>query len=258
MNSQTKTESNKVNIYKDYIIPTIKESKGGDELLFISPSTFFGFYSLGAKNFEEVCSALMEAVDKKVTVHLIVNIHDPFSARATRGLLKFLKDSDEIRNWQDNKSVYRISCISKNLGEAIHYSFRSDQLKKLDCLEYIEAIPFASLMPGSGKFTKREDVAQIRNEFDAFWNKSSKIGNEVYKYDIDYRRLVSIRMWKAISYVIALFVGMIIGMIICYFLSVTRPHEMTLLKTLGYVALSLLLGVISSLFANHLVKIKHI
>jgi len=68
------------------------------EILYISPCTCFGNYSLGLKNFEEVCKKLDEAKQRGVEINLIIEVLDVTTAECAKGLLGFIDDIKEIKH----------------------------------------------------------------------------------------------------------------------------------------------------------------
>ena len=241
----------KIDIYEKYIIPTIQNSNPGDKLLFISPSTFFGYYSLGANNFEKVCEVLEESVKRKVDLRLIINIHDPFSARAALGLLKFLNDGQNIRNW-NNTDIYRITCISGDFSRATNYEFSSREKKSVKYLAGALAIPYFEIKSGGGNIDDKDKVEGLKREFDSFWKISKKIGNDAYKYDIDQIRMKNIRLWKGVSYLMTFIIGMITSYVIIR--SKSGSSGLTVEQILLSAVASITFGVLSTLISNYFLK----
>ncbi len=71
------------NDYQQLIIPTINEAQKGDELIFMSPSTFFRFYTFGAKTYEAVCQALRDSrVARGVKCRVLIDVRGILTALA--------------------------------------------------------------------------------------------------------------------------------------------------------------------------------
>lgn len=159
-----------MNIYETHIIPFFEKAKEGDSVLFISPSTFFGFYSLGANNFDKTCKAIEEAKERGVAVKIIIDIRDEFSAKAAEGLLSFLSQGKEIRNRKNNKKNYRIYYINKMSGAGEKLECYADDSIQSKYLPNIEVRKFLS-NPKTEKITTGA-VENSLEFFDQIWNSS--------------------------------------------------------------------------------------
>lgn len=205
----------KTNIYSDYIIPTIQSCKEGESLVFVSPSTFFGYYSLGAHNFERMCETLEKAREKKVKIQLIVNIYEPFSALAGKALLGILKDKEEIRNYTKNHDIYFIARINENNKErCCYYEFVSqdESPKPLKYLHNIKYLAFESVGDKRKDILKSEkEMDRIRRYFDHFWNRAAGLKEKIREHDVYYHKKKLRVIEIIINHCIVLFAGIIIG-----------------------------------------------
>jgi hypothetical protein len=163
---------NSENIYQKYILPAIERSRKGDELLFVTPSTFFGFYSLGAKTYEEVCKSLRAAKDRGVQCQIIIDVRDVFTATAAQGLLTFLKEGAELR-WLRNPATYYLLCYRK--GRASDFiEFDSKGERSLDFLPNVTVRPFAGLLREPPEKLADAPACTRRAIFNILWEKSEK------------------------------------------------------------------------------------
>jgi len=208
---------NNENIYNKDILPLINKSSKGDKIFFISPSTFFGFYSLGAKNYIEVCDALYKAKNRKVDLKLIINIHDSFSAKAAQGLLSILEENNEIRHIQ-NTSEYFIILITKN--EVIIHEFISELpsssnellgFHKLNYLNDVTYLPFSHKKNAPSLVSDELEIKTVQERFNNIWKNGNPIKQKINEYDDNFSKNKTMFFEKSISYLSLFFLGLIIG-----------------------------------------------
>lgn len=156
-------------IYRKYVLPIVKGAERGDELLFVSPSTFFGFYSLGASTYEEVCAALRDAQRKGVRCRILIDVHDVLTATAAQGLMSFLRDGEELRDLHENRVRYSLMCYRQG-GESIFVGFKSGRQKRLDFLPDVTVRPFGGVEQVGVQKLKGDDADARRDEFQDLWN----------------------------------------------------------------------------------------
>lgn len=249
-------EPQATNIYSEFIIPTIQSCGEDDELLLISPSTFFGYYSLGAHNFEKVCESLKEAYDKGAKIRLIVKIYEQFSAQAGKALLKILKDRKEIRDCPDNNEIYFIARINnKDKLKSCYYKFDSQGIEPIT-LKYlnrnIKYLPFKSIRERKdhqNPFTSVDDVVSVETEFNYFWKKSRRIGNKVRKYNVYYHKKKLLIIEIIVGYCIVLSAGIVLGVIAVLHSSNIPLSQVPFAKRFFF---PLILGILAGLISSFL------
>lgn len=241
--SESTQGSVKNDIYDIYIFPYIDQSEKGDTILFSTPSTFFGYYSNGAKRFEEVCDALRKAKLRGVEIKLMIDIHDVFTAKAAEGLLSFLIDGREIRHCEGNTDYYAITLYNKN-GKTKHASFVSDRPKVLSYLPGIQIRPYRGVKL-SKENIHQQDADSIASEFFQFWERMAELaGGNIMKYSIIYHARKYYIALQIIVYFLVLTIGLIIGTAFSY-------GDKGLI---AWLAASIGVGIIGSLLANFFSK----
>jgi hypothetical protein len=202
--------------YDAYILPWIKETRKGDELLFMSPSVFFGYYTYGAKTFVEVCEALKEAKRRGVRIQLIIDVHDIFCAKAAEGLLTFLKDGTEVRHADNIVQFYLLIVLRQD--------------KPLHCIELstdkAETFPYLPDIEvrKAGKPTRLpqeyedHEYGIARNRFDHFWDEkqSRKITEEISKYHPLYQIRRYFQWYQMMTYTGVLTIGLLLGVLFSF------------------------------------------
>jgi hypothetical protein len=169
------------NIYETCILPFIRTAEKGDEILFCTPSVFFGFYSLGARNFEIVCDELRAAKRRRVKLRLLVDVHDPMAAKATEGLLTFLKDDAEIRHLEKNTDNYSILLYRPD-GGSRYASFASEPEREVRYLPSVTIRKFHKTMVESTPSS--HEAESLRRAFLQLWdNPAAKpVEERLYPY----------------------------------------------------------------------------
>lgn len=239
--------SQKPNIYDKYILPYIDNAQEGDEILYISPSAFFGFYSLGAGNFIAVCEALERAKKRGVDIRLIIDVHDSFSAKAAEGLLTFLLDRDELRHIEANTGDYRITVYSKP-NNTRHIQFLSERTQSLRYLPGIQARPFRAVLGQALEKVPDQDAEAIRAAFYQIWNRSAVPTETIIaRYSPFYQSHRSTRFYQTLTYLAALAFGLFVGVVF----SLQSPsQQVNLFIILVWLCATIGAGVIASYLAN--------
>ncbi len=116
-----------VDIYEEHIIPLIDKCTEDDQLLFATPSAFFGFHSVGAKTYENVCDSLVNAREKGVTCRVLIDVGDLLSAAATQGLLSFLNAGTELRDLREDPSSYFLLRYCGDESEMVEFNSKSQR-----------------------------------------------------------------------------------------------------------------------------------
>jgi hypothetical protein len=240
------------NIYEQHILPCILAAMKGDELLFVSPSTFFGFYSIGAKNYETVCGALEAAKKRGVKIRLIVDVHDLFTARAAEGLLRFLSDKREIRQFDethDNPDIYQLTVYDRS-GESRFADFRSNETTSLHYLG-IQSRPFGNLINEGEHVADEVAVGRVR-AFDGLWDRATSVERAVIRYSPFYkahRYLVFNQV--ALNIAVGL-IGVLVGVtFVLQGQPALNPQTLLIYIAAGLVS-GVLANVISSLFTRRI------
>jgi hypothetical protein len=202
----------KMNIYAEYILPYINSAQKGDELLFISPSTFFGFYSLGAYNFQQICKALRSARDERgVEIKLIIDVHDSFTAKAAEGLLTFLVDGREIKHLEGNVYIYYIMVYSKQ-GKSRHVEFISEEPIQRQYLPGIQIRPFGGIKGQPLEEMSDQEAKAVREAFYQIWDRSAvPVGNIIARYSPIYQARRYLTLFQSLTYIAVLAVGLLTG-----------------------------------------------
>jgi hypothetical protein len=150
--------------------PTIKQmiNDSEKEILYISPCTCFGNYSLGLKNFEEVCEKLEQAKQRGADINLIVEVLDSTTAECGKGLLGFLTDNKEIKH-HDNIPFDYVLIVDGNkaLVGRTKVEFKAKY-------SGITVRPYQD--PIAGHLVEEADeIRSERNRFRDKWQKASSI-----------------------------------------------------------------------------------
>ena len=208
---QTKTESQALaDLYENDIIPLINKAQSGDELLYVSPSTFFGFYSVGARNFVNVCQSLNEAKRRGVKIRLIIDVHDVLTARAAEGLLTFLKNGRELKHLEDNTDTYTILLYRKS-GTSAYFNIISDQPKIFSYLPNIQVRPFKEISQHEEAMSN-EHADSKRREFYRLWDKEAiPVRPHINQYLPRYLMHHRIILLQFASYLLVLGLGLALG-----------------------------------------------
>jgi hypothetical protein len=241
--------TSKVNIYRDHILPLIGAAAKGERIFFVSPSTFFGFDSLGAGNFDAVCRALQSAKAKGVQIRILIDVRDSFAAKAAEGLLLFLDDGEEVKELQENVNLYSI-LLYKPDGESRFASFDSDPPQMLPFLPGIQTRRFRKVRSSNSRMSDEESQNHIR-EFQFLWKLPSTrtVSAAVYTYSPEFRTRLKFSNLQRLSYGISFFAGILFGI----FLMV--PGTAKYAAIVGLIV-SLASGVISNLLTNYFTKKK--
>lgn len=234
-----------MSIYDEHIIPILKKAGEGNELWFMSPSTFFGFYSSGVHVFDEVCDNLDQAKDRKCKVKIIVNIRDEMSAIAGKGLESFLKDIKEVRTYANSGDYYFIALISRDTIQD-YCKFQSQQARSIKYLPNNSAIPFAKKVESNIRIGNEKDYHRLNGKFHDIWVKASSIKAEINKYDPSYKREIELKNKNFVINFLFLLIGLLSGAI---FIG-QAPDIQTLrgffIKSVGAVSI----GIVGSLSAS--------
>lgn len=238
------------NIYQEYVLPFINGSQTGEEICFISTSTFFGFRTLGAANFEAVCAALVDAKTRGVKIRLIVSVHDEFTCKAAEGLLTFLSDNREIRHFEGNEYVYALTiCSSDERGK--HVAFKSGEPQSCRFLPGIQVRPFLGTQAPPSENLSHARCIEYRNEFDQFWNQqSSSVIPAILRHSPLYRARDSYRWTQTIAYLGILITGFFAGVIFTREFKAGPHGPEILVWLLG----TLLTGVATTLLSDIMLK----
>ncbi len=239
----------KENMYEKYIIPYINSAKRGSRILFISPSTFFGFYTLGAKNFEQVCGALNRAKDEGVEIKLIIDVHDSLTAKAAEGLLTFLTDGREIRHFEGNTDLYNITIYNQH-GTSRHVEFISERPRALRYLPGVQTRPYGGLKSQPNENMSYGDVQHICAIFDQIWNRSEPVGSVLTKYTVAYQARRYLAFFQGITYLAVLVVGLVTGTLF----SIQGQPQSDMITVLVWLAASLGVGVLGNYLSNFIMR----
>jgi hypothetical protein len=199
----------KPDIYGLYIFPFIRGAQSGDRILYSSPSTFFGYYSKGARNYELVCDALKEAKQRGVEIRLMVDIHDTFTAKAAEGLLTFLIDGREIRHLEGLTDYYGITVFSRR-GTSCQAAFMSERPKVISYLPGIQIRPFRG-MKAVRENMSQEDADAAEAEFCHLWERSGLVGSAIAKFNPVYQARKYFLFLQTAVYVLILAIGLVVG-----------------------------------------------
>jgi hypothetical protein len=237
------------NIYEKYILPYIEGAERGDELLFISPSTFFGYYSLGAHNFERVCEALRNAKIRGVKIRLIIDIHDVFTAKAAEGFLSFLLDGHEVRHLKDNFHIYHIMVYSEQ-GTSRRVKFASEMPRGLRYLPGIQVRPFRETIKELGQIPSK--TAQgLRTEFHQIWNGSAgSVKDIIARYSPVYQARRYFTFLQVVTYLLVLIIGLITGVAF----SLQSQPDINIGVVLIWLVASLGVGIIGEILAEKFIS----
>jgi hypothetical protein len=198
------------NIYEKFIIPFIESTKSGDELLFISPSTFFGYHSLGAKNFIRVCECLRSAKARDVKIRLIADIHDILTVKAAEGLLTFLLDGIEFKHMEGNTDTYYLLIYGIS-GKSRYVSFLCRRPETERYLPGVQARPFKRV-DHFEEDIPNEDAVGKRTEFYRLWEHSAtRVVPVINRYIPGYQIRRRIVFLQSMSYLLTLCLGLVMG-----------------------------------------------
>lgn len=243
---QKQESAEKENIYVKYIIPLIDGAKSGEELLYISPSTFFGYHSIGARNFEQVCQRLKEAGERGVEIKLIIDVHDCLTAKAAEGLLSFLVDGIEIKNLEGNTDIYYLLVYNKS-GDSRLVEFISERPTSSPYLPNVQIRPFRKVRQSTEKMSTR-DADAIKAQFYHIWeNSAKKVGSTIYKYMPGYQIRQQFIFVQGLACTFALVSGLMIGIA---FSSLQQPPikcGLVILWLLATIGTSVISNLISTL-----------
>lgn len=251
-----------MNIYEDYINKIIDDAKAGDRLMFISPSTLFGFYSLGVKNFISVCEKLDQAKGRGAKIRLLIDVHDVFSAKAAEGLLSMLTDGDDVRTSSGpNRSNYSIllrkatGSIGSPAGRFVKFSSGTARTEKF--LPAIEIRPFDGVMTDSTfLFEGNGDVPQslknLEEEFESTWSSGQLVNPALNNFSSEERQRKALIIFQSLSYLSILALGVLGGVTfaaaeLSYFKD--NPGKL-LLGLLASIVIGLVGGILSTLLST--------
>lgn len=243
-------------IYSEEIIPIIEQCQSGDDLLFISPSTFFGYYSLGVQNFEEMCEVLRDARYRGVKIRLIVRIYEPFSAQAGKALLRILDDGTEIRDYSDNTDFYFMIRVNKN--DRLRSSYRKFTSKgsKEFALKYfngnIKCLPFKRVEIKIDSFNSEDELKCILGEFEHFWARATQLRRKIRKYDVYYHKRKLLIIEVVFGYVFVFAMGAILGISFVLHSSGIKIYQLSAGERFLFpLVIGILGGVISTLLVGY-------
>ena len=242
---QKQESAEKENVYVKYIIPLIDGAQSGEELLYISPSTFFGYYSIGARNFEQVCHRLKEAKNRGVEIKLIIDVHDSLTAKAAEGLLSFLLDGIEIKNLEGNTDIYYLLVYNKSESSRL-VEFTSERPIALPFLPNVQIRPFRGVKQFIESMSTR-DADSIRAQFQHIWeNSAQKVGSTVYKYMPGYQIRRQVIFVQSLTYLLVLALGLTIG----FAFSLQQQPRIDLKTVIFWLLATLGTGVIGTWLSN--------
>lgn len=211
------TNEPKTNIYKDYILPIIEQAEQGDCLFFVSPSTFFGFYSMGASNHERVCTALKEAKERGVELRLIVDVRDAFTAKAAEGLLSFLQDGHDIKQLDGTTNFYFILLRKNKDKSGLLADFISAQEKPVSFLPGIKARVFRRVRGDGLKALQEEEVEDWCGRFNQLWERMSNLVKpKILNYSAVSQTRRYIFVIQYCAYFAYFLVGLLLGILIAF------------------------------------------
>lgn len=234
------------NIYATYILPFIEAAQKGDEILYISPSTFFGFHSLGAGNFQRVCESLEEAKKRGVKIRLLIDIHDILTAKAAEGLLTFLIDKQDIRNFPDNVDIYKIMVYSPS-GTSRYVEFSSKDPVVLRFLPGIQSRPFGDFIGGQEEMSADTALGHVKL-FNTLWEKAGRVDQAIATYSPFYRARRYIYFYQGALNLASAAIGLLVG-IVFVMQGVPKFDPTTLLV---FIIAGIASGVLSNLVSNRL------
>jgi hypothetical protein len=240
------------NIYEQYILPCIESAQPGDELLYISPSTFFGFYSLGARNFHTVCDALKAAKARGVQIRLLVDVHDAFTAKAAEGLVSFLLDKRDIRNFAENVNIYMIMVHSKQ-GKSRYVEFSSREPQALQYLPGIQSRPFGPVTGEQQEMSEEIATAKVKF-FNDLWEKATSVNQVIATFTPFYRARRYVTFYQAVLNIASAAVGLLIGVTLVI---QDQPHlsvATLLIYVIAGIGSGILTNFISNMFTSRLFK----
>lgn len=258
-----------MNIYQDFIIPIFENAEKKSSIYFISPSTFFGYYSLGGKNFELSCDAIEKAKKRGVNIKIIVDVKDSFSAKAAEGILSFLNEGTELRNKGNNLHNYWILYIDENSGKRIECF--SDKPKQTKFLPGIQVRQFNPKIEEMNDLSN-ERIDNYLQSFNQVWDASDKnIRRIIYRYLPLYESNKSLRIAVMIIPFLVFILGFVFALILVWdklFILYNEQlingigeekvnlisNNLRLIQILTNLFFSLLIGVSSSIIANKLSK----
>lgn len=235
-----------INIYQEHILPIIKQAQDGDELLFVTPSTFFGFYSIGARTYEEVCKSLHDAKERGVQCRILIDVGDVLTAMAAQGLLRILRDGEELRDMPGNWAKYSLLLYRKH-GSSVFVEFRSDEERELEFLPGVRVRPFGSIMRHD---TLGGSDAKLRHgEFQTLWDLANP---HVKASTMRYLPSYYIKRRFDLVHVMSLFAFLACGGAVGVFATISWYENFTFTwwVVLAYVLFSIAVGVAADLIAG--------
>jgi hypothetical protein len=232
------------NIYNTCIIPLLSRCGSGDELIFISPATMFGVYTLGLSNFERVCREIEKAKSRGCSIKLIINIYNDLTAIAAVGLESILSRS-ELKARHNRGAHYFIARIEKG-GECKEcYEIYSNPPKTIKYIEKFEVIPFLRSEQLHGDTAKHKITS-----FRELWNESLTIDGLIAEYHPDYRVGIKYRRSSAFVAFLVFILGVFLGGL---YVGDTSDIEKLRFKFLDFF-IALAIGVVGGIFSNYIYR----
>lgn len=238
----------RTNVYRDFILPIINDCERDDEFLLVTPSTFFGFYSVGAKTYEEVCDALKKAKEERgVRCRILIDVGDVLSAGAAEGLLTFLREGDELRDMSYNPANYFVLRYRRaGGGRFVELNSKQETVMRyfpVRLRQFIDAP-----LTGPDDLDSSEATTR-RTQFESNWEKSSeRVRDKINRYMPTFYLKRAFDFVQVTAFFAFFAMGSVFGTAVA--VSIYEDLDLTWWVILAYVASALMIGALASAAGN--------